>query len=217
MVLALLTQILISPSLLHDLNLTLLPILWFRRLYHRSVFYIIAQDCDFVILTTPSSFNIIVSCLWSRCLYCSFWFHHHRPNMWLLILPQILISLSCSLFLILIFSPQQWILLFFPLPAGARVFFCASGGQGSVRELCWRKVPCATTAAPAPAPWQRGALLPQPFGRGTQGTAPVLRAKEAGGTWSRLCPTASRCYDLRCGKYRQPGQFSPPKEMLNCF
>lgn len=62
---------------------------------------------------------------------------------------------------------------------GARVLLRAARGQGAVRELRGGAVPGTTTAAPAAAPRQRSALLPQPVRRGAQGTASVLRAEEA--------------------------------------
>ena len=63
--------------------------------------------------------------------------------MWLLILPQIVIPLSCSLRLILIFSPQQRILLFFPqvhvyfsaLPEDKVPYVNSVGERYRVRQL----------------------------------------------------------------------------------
>jgi hypothetical protein len=88
---------------------------------------------------------------------------------------------------------------------GARVLLRAAGGQGAIRELCGGAVPGATTAAPATAPRQRSALLPQPVRRGAQGAATVLCAEEARGLGSRLRPAAARSHDLRCGEYRHLG------------
>lgn len=90
----------------------------------------------------------------------------------------------------------------FAVAAGARVLLRAAGGQGAVRELRGGAVPGATAAAPAAPPRQRGALLPQPVRRGTEGTATLLRAEEAGGSGSRLSPAAAGSHDMRCSKYR---------------